>query len=289
MKNNIKRAVFFFRDTFMFLYFLLQVILQKSFKNYVKNTQRGIVAILANGPSLKEETPKLTTNQEFKNVDYIVVNFFAFEDSFFQIRPKHYCIADPIFFQDSYRRENVKKVFDIFQNKINWEINFYMPANRVKDFYNYSKITNKKISIVKMHIGDYFGYEKFRNFFYRKGIAMPRPQNITNLAIYLAINSGYNELRLYGMDHTFFNSLHVNEQNQLCLKEIHFYKDDESPAKPILNNATGKVFTVGNYLNTISKMFKSHELLQKYSEHMDVKIINYTKKSMIDSYQRKQC
>ncbi len=288
MKNKLKRIASFVKDSLMFLYFLAMLILQRSFKNNVKKKYRGTVAILANGPSLKDEIPKLTTNKEFKGVDFIVVNFFAFEEAFFNIKPKHYCLADPIFFQDSYRRENVKKVFEIFQNKIDWEINFYMPANKVKDFYRYSKISNKNIKIVRMNIGDYFGYENFRHFFYKKGLAMPRPQNVTNFAIYLAINSGYEELRLYGMDHTFFNSLYVNKKNQLCLREVHFYKNDENPPKPILKNNTGEVFTIGDYLNTISKMFISHEILEKYSKYMNVKIVNYAKDSMIDSYERKQ-
>lgn len=45
--------------------------------------------MLANGPSMKNVLPRLTTD-EFKNTDFIVLNFFGSMDIFTQIRPKHF-------------------------------------------------------------------------------------------------------------------------------------------------------------------------------------------------------
>ena len=45
-------------------------------KNPLKKVYSGKVAMLANGPSMKNVLPRLTTD-EFKNTDFIVLNFFG--------------------------------------------------------------------------------------------------------------------------------------------------------------------------------------------------------------------
>lgn len=285
MKKLIKHISCFIKDSLNFIYILIQLLLQGAYKNKLENKFAGTVAVLANGPSLKEELPKLNSSEEFKNVDFIVLNFFAFEKTFFEIKPKHYCLADPMFFQDSLKKVNVEKLFTILQNEIDWDIYIYMPSVRYNQFIKYSKITNTHIKIVKMNANSYFGYEKFRHFFYKKNWAMPAPQTVANLAIFIGLNSGYEEVRLYGVDHTFLDSLSVNENNQLCNRELHFY-DDQRSLKPLFNICTKEVYKVSDYLFAIGNMFRSHDLLNKYAIYLNVKIVNYTTCSMIDSYNR---
>ena len=116
---------------------------------------------------------------------------------------------------------------------------------------------------------------------------MPTPQTVANFAIFVALNSGYKKIKLYGVDHTFLDSLCVNKDNQLCSKDMHFYQGDEVHLKPILRNDNGELFKISDYLNAIMLMFKSHDYLASYSKHIKVKILNCTQCSMIDSYERK--
>ena len=65
---------------------------------YNKENNKSIT-LLANGPSLKEYLSSLYSNENNKKSDYIVLNFFAFEPLFKIIKPSHYCLVDPMFFQ----------------------------------------------------------------------------------------------------------------------------------------------------------------------------------------------
>ena len=286
-KNTLNIVLQFIMDTLKFTIYILKLINQNSFKNKLCQEYTGIAAVLANGPSLNEELPRLSDAEEFQGVDFIVLNLFAFEEIFFRIRPKHYCLADPMFFKNSHRIESVLKLYDILENRVNWDLNIYIPAERYKDFISFSGILNEKLKIVKINMIDFNGYNNLRNYFYRKNLSTPHVQNISNLAIYVAINLGYTEVRLYGVDHTFFD-ISVNEQNQLCYMESHFYDKKQPVLKPIKNNETDQLMKTSEYLNAILKMFQSHDLLENYAKYRNVKIFNFTKCSMIDSYERKK-
>lgn len=286
MKKIVKDILRFIRDGFNFLIFLMQVLLQGAYKNKIENKFDGTVAVLANGPSLKEELPKLNNHREFENVDFIVLNFFAFEETFFKIKPKHYCLADPMFFQDSHRKEDVQKLFMILEEHIDWNLSIYVPSSLLQNFLEYSKLKNKRLTIIKINQLGYRGFERFRHFFYRSGLAIPRIQTVANLAIFIALNSGYTKVKLYGVDHTFFENLQVNNENQLCSVERHFYDNGISTLKPLVRNDNDDYWKISGYLEALMHMFKSHDQLNEYGKHLKVSILNCTSSSMIDSYER---
>lgn len=286
MKKTIKKALYFVSKSCDFLKFTAKVVLQGSYKNKIEKEFLGTVAVLANGPSLKEVLPKLTTSEEFANLDFIVLNFFAFEETFYKIKPQHYCLADPMFFADSLKTKEIRKMYDLLESKVDWSMFLYIPALNFKNFLTYSKITNPKIKVVKLSTNDYYGFEKFRNYFYKIGFAMPSPHTVANMAIYVGLNSGYKELRLYGVDHTFFHSLVVNEANELCHKQEHFYNSTPK-LEPIIRNHDGFQYHMSEYLKDLAFLFRSHDLLEQYSEFLKVNILNFTKNSLIDSYDRK--
>lgn len=276
----------FIRKSLEFIYFLILFLKYKSFKNHIKKEYSGTVAVLANGPSLKEVLPNISTDEEFKNVDFIVLNFFAFENIFFEVKPKHYCLADPMFFKATHRLDNVLKLFKILDENVDWKMSIYIPKHYIPDFKSFSKIKNKNISIVGVNNTPYYGFEKYRNFFYKKGLAIPIIGTVANLAIYVGINLGYNRLNLYGVDHTFFDSLCVNDNNEICNREAHFYSNGKSVLMPIKRNDNDEIYKMSYYISSISVMFKSHDLLQNFAKYMNVNIENQTGCSLIDSYNR---
>ena len=284
MKAIIKNIAKFLFTIAKFARFIFRLIYHTNRSNPLPLKYNGNVLILANGPSLKNVILELTT-EKFQNMDFIVLNFFAFDDIFYHIKPKHYCLADPMYFKENHRLDDVRKLFVILQNNVNWEMTIYIPRNHYHNFITFSNITNKNISITKMNCIEYEGFEKFRYFFYKKGLAMPKVQNITNMAIFIALNLGYDPIYLYGVDHTFFDSLCVNEYNQLCVKDRYFYNHQEI-LHPKLRADNGEVYKVSDYLEDVSNIFKSHDTLAKYAQYLNVKVFNCTKNSMIDCYNR---
>jgi hypothetical protein len=289
----IKKTREFFKDTTMFIYFFLCLVRHKSFSNPIKRQYSGTVTVLANGPSLKEVIPCLTTDNKFRNSDFVVMNFFAFDNVFFEIKPKHYCLSDIIFMQSEYseytiaKQKQVLELFKILQEKVDWDLTIYVPKCYFKDHLSYSKLTNPFIKHVPLNIVKYSGYESFRFFFYKNGLALPGIRSVAIVAIYAALNAGYSCINLYGVDHSFFDSLCVNDNNQLCNRLRHFYDNSqEELLKPIMRY-DGMIYKISDYINGISDIFRGHDFLSAYAKFLHVKILNCTKGSMIDSYERK--
>lgn len=273
-----------------FAYLLMYVcafIRNKCFITKILSNKHGSVIVLANGPSLKDDLELLMNENYFNNIDCIVLNFFAFDEAFFIIKPRHYCLVDPMYFKNSSKIEQVRALYNLFQNRVDWDFNLYIPSNQIHQFHQFSCITNPCISIVKVNMISYNGSAVLRNVFYKFGFAIPPVQSVVIMSIYIALNMGYTEIELFGVDHSFFDSLCVNKDNQLCSKDVHFYDENKSSLKPFYRTDSNEIWKISDYVDAISKMFKSHDLLSSYSKYLGVNIYNNTKNSMIDSYIRK--
>jgi len=278
-------------NTEKFLFFLLKLCKQGKFKNPIKKIHEGTVAVLANGPSLKEVLPYFVEKKHSNNIDYIVMNNFALDEVFYIIKPEHYCLVDPTYFDENCisplsleAKNDIKRLFYILQNKVDWGLNLYIPQYYHNTFFGYSGIDNKFVNIVGVNLLRYTGYEIFRNFFYRRGLAVPYVVNVTHLAVFIGINSGYNSILLYGLENDIFRKIYVDENNRVFYEGFkHFYGDKENKFYAYYN---GKPRRVSECFDTFYNVFKTHDTLSKYADSMMVKIINCTRISMIDSYKR---
>lgn len=99
---------------------------------------------------------------------------------------------------------------------------------------------------------------------------MPEDGTIANTAIYLALLEGYKEIRLYGADHNMFLELAVNDLNQLCSLDSHYYDKEKPQLKPFMNCciAEERPFRVHEFLYILFVMFQSHDLLQQFSQYL---------------------
>jgi hypothetical protein len=290
MKNMIKRILSFFNDTKNFMCFLIKLLYHGSFINPIRKKYSGTVTILANGPSLKEILLHLDTGKEFLANDFIVMNFFALSEVFFKIKPRHYCLADPIFIKGDYdsKKDQVYKLFKALQEKVDWNLTIYIPGKyNLKKHLLYSNLNNPYIKHVALNADDYLGYKYFCYRFYKKGLAMPQVASVANMAIYVALNSGYSTINLYGADHNYFDSLCVNENNQLCNIIKHYYDNQEEDIITPLLDISGRAVKLADYLKANYELFRSHDILADYAKFLNVKIFNCTNGSMIDSYERK--
>lgn len=287
MKSLIKQCMYFLKKSVEFIMFLLTMLIRTNLKNPIVKRYSGTLTLLANGPSLKEVLPQLLT-EKFKDTDFIVLNYFATSDIFTQIKPQHYCLADPMFFYPNHREQEVRNLYSILNRDVDWEMNLYIPQSQQKAFYGFANLKNPQIKVVPLNCVDYKGFECLRHYFYAWGLAMPPVNTVANMAIFIGINSGYKQINLYGVDHTFFDSLCINEKNELCNRDKHYYDNGEATLKPIIRNDNSCVWKISDYIFAIGNMFKSHDLLAAYAHLKDVRIVNCTKISMIDSYEREK-
>ena len=266
------------------LFFIIPYIFDKGKRFPYKKNKTGTLCVLANGPSLKEVLKKID-NKEFYNVEFSVMNSFADVPEFEIIKPKYYCMVDPLFIHETVKIDLAMKAFKALNEKVNWEMTLFIPSffglNR---FLAFSHINNPFINIRVLPSIRYGGESTFiPTILFKYGMTIPR-MTVAQTCIYIGINSGFEEIHLYGMEHTFINTLAVDKQSRLCWKDEHFY-DDKMEQKLFYKN-DGSLYKISEYLLEKSILFKTHDILALYAKQIGCKILNYTPITMIDSYKR---
>lgn len=287
IKRNLAQILFFAYDIY-------KLKSHKFHKIKQINQFDGTAYVLVNGPSLKDTLTKYDRGELSITEDTFMVNLSALDYHFKIIKPKHYCLSDPMFYQDYLpKKRQIRDMYDILDKEVDWDMFLYLcfPTEaEYKKLIEYSKIKNPHIKFVLMNRKTCEGIisPKLRNKLYASGYFMPEDGTIANTAIYLALIEGYKDIRLYGADHNMFLELAVNDNNELCSLDSHYY-DKDKPQMKVFKNPTiaeDKPFRVHEFMYILYVMFKSHDLLRQLADYLGAKIINCTPGSMIDSYDR---
>ena len=246
---------------------------------FLSDTYREPVYLLANGPSLKDELLLLEKDEKFVNAPKFVLNFFSLSESYKKIKPEMYCLADKGFFIDNPSEGHVKTIKAI-NEATDWPITLYVP-------YPYlviaqRAIVNRKVTIVPLSTLKFEGFEKKKYLYYKKGYAVPSYVNVTIMMEYILLNLGYKDIRLYGVDHTFFTNMAVDDNNHIGYMERHFYGDEFVELKWY----DGSPLKMTEWLWDKYLTFKEHENMRGYADYLGAQIVNCTKVSLIDSYVR---
>ena len=121
---------------------------------------------------------------------------------------------------------------------------------------------------------------------FKRGLGSANYGTVVQVGEYVALLLGYRRLELYGVDHTLFDGLVVDEQNRLCRRDSHYYDTAPVEPKPIMKKVPAEPYTVAEYLAETAQLFRGHEILRDYAASLGAEIVNCTKCSLIDSYKR---
>lgn len=288
---RIKEALHRTIDT---LFFFSAVAVKEGFSNRVAKAgaidmnPEGCIAILGNGPSLKAEMQLLSEREEWTKMDTMAVNFFALSDEFIALRPKYYILSDPQFFRKAGRSERRDLLYDTL-SRVDWQMTLYVQCYNPEHFdYAAAVGNNPNIRIVPFHTIPYRGYRCLEHWCYRHGLGSGNFGTVVQNGIFVALLLGYKQIELYGVDHTLLDGLMVNEQNQLCRTISHYYDGAPTEPTPIYVNATNppQPYTMSSYLAETAELFRGHEVLERYARSRGARILNRTRGSLIDSYER---
>ncbi len=235
--------------------------------------------VLANGPSLNMELETLQLDDVFRYSPKFVLNYFAESNYFRILEPDFYCLADPLFFSPNISDRN-KKLVNSINEDTKWPMYLFYPNNG--DRLVRSVISNPNVVLVPISVLKYEGFEKNKYPYYKSGKAVPSFVNVTIMIEYLLLNMGCKDIRLYGVDHTFFDGLTVNEDNIPCMIDRHFYGDEYIK----IYDCHGEYVTMAGWLMDKYLTFKEHENMRGYADYLGARIINCTKGSLIDAYER---
>ncbi|MFP3043043.1 hypothetical protein LQZ19_14605 [Treponema primitia] len=273
--------------------FCFRVLVKEGLKNYVAEIGPNSMhpsrelAVFGNGPSVKGIVNE-ENNFNFQDMDVFATNDFCFDNIFTEIQPKYYILSDPVYFlPESPLKDEVDKTFNILNETVGWPMFLYVQLSTQKACQD--KIYNINIKVIPFHSFEYNGYQGFRNWFLKHGLCSESYGTVVLNAELIGINIGYKIVYLFGVEHTFFDNLYIDENNRLCSVIRHFF-DDKPVLRPIVNyHNLGREtrYTMSEFLERNAKLFHGHEILREYADYCSVNIYNCTKNSLIDAYERK--
>lgn len=275
LKKTIKSILSFILKFFNTLKFLTFVVVKTDLRNHIQKVDgAGLMTILANGPSLKDDLDKI----DFTKGDFCVVNDFYKSPWYSKIKPKYHVLADPLYFVTD---EDIQP----FVDAVKWKMTLFVPYYGWKKMSILNKIPSEFITVVPYHSVNYHGFECLRSWFYEKGLSMPKIMNVLIVAIFNSINMGYKQIKLYGADHSWVENIRVDEQNRLCVTDSHFYDNQKLKLTPWYLS-DGSVQRISMFMRNLSIAFQSYEEINEYAEAYDCRIFNCTKGSYIDAFER---
>ena len=254
-------------------------------KNRVFDTDRCL--ILGNGPSLKEVLKDAAFMQE--QGLKICVNYFALSPHYVEVKPEFMVLQAPEFWIDNVNQsyiDNRQELFKTIVSKTNWNLVLWIPAKfkSTKKFHQFMQ-TNSFVKIEYFNDTPIEGFDWFKHLCFKKNIGIPRPHNVVVPSLMVALDSGFKEIDLVGVDHSWLNELSVNEDNEALVGQQHFY-DEKTNEKEVMYKLGRRPRRLHEILEKFMLTFRAYFEIKAYADSKDVKIYNLTKGSFIDAFER---
>ena len=236
--------------------------------------------VMGNGPSLKAVLAD--GRQHLAGSDLLAVNFAANAPEFSEIRPQYYVLADPLFFSEV-KAQNMQTLRDSLE-RVDWPMTLIVPADSLKRArVLYGANTNIKLQTINAVGVEGFGW--LRHALYNARLAMPRPRNVLIPSLMAGIWLGYKEIYVVGADHSWMQTISVDEDNRVVSVQPHLYKDDDSEKKRVACEYAG--YHLHDIVLSFYVAFRAYHYIADYARIRKVQIYNATHGSFIDAFVRR--
>ncbi len=240
--------------------------------------------IMGNGPSLRDTIAN--HSDILKKSRTLAVNFAANADSYFDLKPNIYVLADPHFFRvESSGKSSDPNVVRLWDNlaATDWKMTLYVPCKaKIPD----SVMANSDIAVRRYNLTPGEGLAAPVHWLYKKGLAMPRPRNVLIASIMIALREGYRDIYIVGADHTWSRDLWVDDKNRVISVQKHFYKDNDKEFERVAQEYAG--YHLHDIMNSLTIAFRSYHQIKAFADKIGAKITNCTPGSFIDAFPRSQ-
>lgn len=246
--------------------------------------RRERLVLMANGPSLREvldrELDRLASSTT------MAVNFAANAPEYFDVRPDYYVMADPHFFRNDGRDPNVGRLWGNLR-KSDWKMTLFLPVQhrrKILDFFSREGALPAGVTLKWFNLTPAEGARPLRHLLYRRGWATPRPRNVLIASLMIALREGFRDIVIVGADHTWTQSLWVDDKNRVVSVQPHFYKDNEKELDRVAKEYEG--YHLHDILGSMTIAFRSYHLIADYAASIGARIANATSGSFIDAFPR---
>lgn len=236
----------------------------------------GSLIVMGNGPSLRD------TLRDSRGVllgaDTMAVNFAANAPEYFELRPRHYVLADPHFFTSG-----DPSVSRLWRNlaSTDWDMTLHLP---VRATLPAETARNPRIAVRRFNMTPGEGYDVVCHLLFGLRLAMPRPRNVLIPALMQGIGEGYSRIYIVGADHTWPHTLYVDDDNRVVTVQPHFYEEKKEELDRIAEVYKG--VRIHDILGSMATAFRSYHDVARYAETRGVEIVNATPGSLIDAFPR---
>jgi len=283
LHKHIAQAGF---NTINTLVSLLKVVVLSRRAPQLPRAVDGKCIVLGNGPGLRKA---LDTHPDyFRQGSLIAVNGFALSDDFIRLQPRYYVLLDPGVWKANVAW--VDSMVSAIAEKTSWELHLMIPSEAKGSRQVAMLRENPNIRVHFLNYVVYKGWNSIGYFLWKKNIAMPQCQNVLVAALFLSINIGYKQIELAGADHNWHESLAVNDENVVCLKQVHFYDQrEEISYKPFYKTAaTKETFRMDEAFHAWARVFHGYWRMRDYATHRGTHISNISNPSFVDAFERKK-
>lgn len=247
------------------------------------------VYVLGNGPSLKRD---IHTLLQLGHTRFVCVNNFC-ESSFYSLlKPSFYVLTDPAYWDDAPSlsfAEEIQRTL-IALKATDWPLTLFLPDRAKQSALVRGLLSHEFVSLRFLNLRPSVGVPHFAHrFFLEKNLLMPFAANVVVAATYVAMNLGYSRVVLYGVDHTWFNQLYVDQYNIPRFSSSHFSRAEDAGSKGIAVYKDPKEtqpFSMAELFEGYGCLFRAYEELAVYAGYFGVHVVNACPESAIDAFVR---
>jgi hypothetical protein len=249
--------------------------------------ENKVCFVLGNGPSLYQD---VADKLEFLSTEQVFcVNQFANSDWFEKIKPKYYVLVDPMWWLESAPQQTIlmrDNLINTMLEKTTWPLCLFLP-HEARKLYDSRFRKSKFICLVYFNRTPLWGCRQYLYKLFDQGLGMPVVQNVLVAALFLSMRLGFKKVALLGADHSWHETLVLDENNQVCVK-YGYFNDRQPRLEPFtIDGSNGNIFTMGKIFLVIGQMFMSYREIELYSQYLSVEITNLSSLTCIDAFKRK--
>ncbi len=242
-----------------------------------KEKAHGTIIILANGPSLRQTIDENLHLLAASTT--MAVNFAANAPDFWMLRPNYYIMVDPYFFERT-DQERVKNLWAALA-KADWGMTLIVPHSREKQ----ARTLAPDLKVLTINPIGVEGWPWLEALAYKRAWGMPRPRNVLIAAIMAAIQMGYDDIVICGADHSWMQSIWVDDDNCVVTVQPHFYKEDAAHQAQV--NSEYRGIPLHEVVHSFYVAFQAYHRIARYARRQGISITNATPGSYIDAFPRK--
>ena len=252
-----------------------------------RGSASGSLYIIGNGPSFKAALAQ--EGERLQQAQTLGVNLLPLTPYFTQLQPNYLLAIDKKFWQFNDTEEryaNYRAYFERLEADVTWPLTVLLPVGaqeRIKAL----NLQNPNLRFQFFNKNGVDGLPGLIFPLWRSNRASPRCWNVMICALYNALNLGFTRLVLLGADHSWFETMAVDEGNQVVVKQVHFYDShQEITYVPYTNGEVNRAMTMPELCHQFEVIFSTYHLLGRYARSKGAVIYNATPDSYIDAYPR---